>query len=206
MRLSFFLLIFANLIFFAWAQGHFGPTDDSREPQRMARQLQPEKLRIVPATKPAPANGDEPACRVVSGLGAADAEALKAAASGTEIRVLSLAAPKTYLVAITELPSKAAADRKVAELARFGVTDAKTVALPDGRREILLGSFPTEAAAGEFLQGLTRRGIKSARVESRSQPGLGARVEVRAPAALLLQQLPLLIAPYAEATLDECPR
>ena len=46
-RLFFFLLVFANLIFFAWAQGHFGQVDDNREPQRLASQLQADKLRIV---------------------------------------------------------------------------------------------------------------------------------------------------------------
>ena len=53
-RLFFFLLVFANLLFFAWAQGHFGATDDNREPQRLAEQLQADKLRIV-RSMPAPA-------------------------------------------------------------------------------------------------------------------------------------------------------
>ena len=46
-RLFFFLLVFANLLFFAWAQGYFGRTDENREPQRLAQQLQADKLRIV---------------------------------------------------------------------------------------------------------------------------------------------------------------
>ena len=33
-RLSFFLLVFANLIFFAWAQGYFSAADPNREPDR----------------------------------------------------------------------------------------------------------------------------------------------------------------------------
>lgn len=204
MRLFFFLLVLANLIFFAWTQGHFGPTDSSREPQRMTEQLHAEKLGIVGTARRSPASKDEVACRVINGLGMGEAEALSAAASGTEVRVLPLPEQKVHLVAITELANKAAADRKAAELIRFGVTEQKTVALPDGRREIVLGSFPTEAAANEFLLGLTRRGIKSARVESRDLPAPKARVEVRGPSSILLRQLPQLIAPYAEATLSDC--
>jgi hypothetical protein len=111
-----------------------------------------------------------------------------------------------HLVAIIELPGKAAADKKAAELVRFGVTEQKQVALPDGRYEIVLGSFQTEAAASGLLQSLVKRGIKSARVVGREQPAPKVRVEARAPAPLLLQQLPQLIAPYADATLAECEK
>jgi len=172
----------------------------------MAQQLHAEKLGIVRATKTPPAKKDEVVCRVINGLDMADAEALKSAvaAAGTELKVLPLAEPKIHLVAIIDLPGKAAADKKAAELTRFGVTGQKLMALADGRHEIVLGSFQTEAAASEFLQGLVKRGIKSARVDSREQPALKARVEARAPAAILLRQLPQLIAPHADATLADC--
>lgn len=206
-RLFFFLLVFANLIFFAWTQGHFGAADDGREPQRLSQQLHADKLRILqsggsPAAKPA-----APVCRVIDGLTTTEAEALRstAAAAGTELTLLPSTEPKIHLVAIVDLPNKAAVDKKAAELIRFGVTDQNAVALPDGRHEIILGRFASEAAASEFLQGLGKRGIKSARVDSRDPPATKARVVARAPAGILLQQLPLLIAPYAEATLADCP-
>lgn len=206
MRSFFFLLVFANLIFFAWAQGYFGASDDGREPQRLTQQLHAEKLQILRATPNRPVKQGVLACRVINGLSIAEAESLQSAvaAAGTELKVLPLAEPKIHLVAIFDLPGKAAAEKKAAELVRFGITEQKPVALPDGRHEIILGSFQTEAAASEFLQGLVKRGIKSARVDSRDQPPLKARVEARAPAAILLRQLPQLIAPYAEATLAEC--
>ena len=47
LRLGFFLLVFANLVFFAWAQGYFGGADPNREPDRLNQQLQPEKLRLL---------------------------------------------------------------------------------------------------------------------------------------------------------------
>lgn len=206
MRMFFLLLVFANLIFFAWAQGFMGASDDGREPQRLTQQLYPEKLRIVPAARKPVVNMAEQACRVISGLGMTDAEQLKIAveADGGKALVSPLAMPPNHLVVITELANKLAADKKFAELSRLKVEGHIIVALEDGRQEIVLGRFDTEPAAQAFLQALGKNGVKSARVESREQPATKARVEARAPATTLLQQLPKLIAPYADATLGEC--
>jgi hypothetical protein len=205
-RLIFFLLVLANLIFFVWNQGFFGTPDESREPQRLTQQLNAEKLRIVPGS-PLPAESREAStCRMVNGLNLANAEALKAAVSsaGAEAKVLPLAEPVLHLVVIADLANRAAADKKLAELARLGVEGPGLVALEGGRHEIVLGSFPVEAAARESLQGLIKKGIKSARVDAREQIAVKARVEIRGQSAILLQQLPKLIAPYADATLGEC--
>ena len=205
-RLFFFLLVFVNLIFFAWAQGYFGATDDSREPPRLAQQFQAEKLHILRDVKAPPAKKEEPVCRLISGLNVAEAEALKTAVEtfGGAAKVLPQQEPALHLVLIGELANKAAADKKSAELTRFGVQDHRIVALENGRFEIIFASFPAEAAAREMLQSLNKRGIKSARLDAREQPPLKARVETRAPASTLLQHLPKLIAPVADATIGEC--
>lgn len=205
-RLIFFLLVLANLVVFAWTQGYFGGTDDSREPQRLEQQLHPEKLRIARIVQGAPATREEPACRVISGLTLAHAEALKAAvaAVGAEAKVMPQDEPALHLVLIADLANKAAADKKLAELARLGIEGHRLVALGGDRYEIVLGSFPAEATARELLLGLNKKGIKSAKTDKREQPALKARVETRGAAATLLQQLPKLIAPYAEATLGDC--
>lgn len=206
-RPVFFLLVFANLLFFAWAQGYFGAADENREPERLNQQLQADKLRIVRDTAaPSTPKAADLACRIINGLAMANAEALKSAVQGVggEAKILPLAEQQQFLVLIAELPNQAAAEKKTAELVRFGVAEQTSVPLEGGRFEIVLGRFPAETAAREFLQGLMKRGIKSARIEAREQPALKARVEARAPAAILLQQLPLLIAPYADATLAEC--
>jgi hypothetical protein len=206
LRLFFFLLVLANLIFFVWNQGYFGTSDESREPHRLEQQLNAEKLRIVSDARPPAAKVAEVTCRSVNGLTLANAEALSAAvvAGGAEARILPVAEPALHLVVITDLANKAAADKKLAELTRLGVEAPKSVALEGGRHEIVLGSFATEAAARELLQGLAKKGIKSARVDARPQPALKAAVETPGEAATLLQQLPKLIAPYADATLGEC--
>ena len=205
-RPIFFLLVLGNLLIFAWTQGYFGAPDDGHEPERLGQQLHPEKLKIVGNVSVPAVRKDDRACRGVDGLKLAEAEMLRAAmdAAGGEARISPMAEPALHLVVIGDLANKAAADRKAAELTRLGFEGHSLVTLQDGRHEFVLGSFPTEAAAREFLQGLAGRGIKSARVEARAQPAVKARVEARATASTLLQQLPKLIASYAEATIGEC--
>jgi len=205
-RLFFLLLVLANLIFFAWAQGYLGTPDDGHEPQRLAQQLHPERLRIVPEARTPAAAKDEVVCRLVSGLSLTDAEALNAAvaSAGATAKILPVTAPAAYLVVITDLPNQAAVDRKVAELTRRGLKEFSSAAREGGRHELVLGNFPSEPAASEFLQGLTKRGVRSARVDLRQAPTVKASLETRGPAATLLRQLPQLIAAYAGATSDEC--
>lgn len=205
-RLFFFLLVFANLIFYAWAQGYFGGSDENREPQRLAGQLHAEKLRIVSSQQMAKEEKQALACRVINGLNQSEAEKLMTAVKtgGGNATILAPEEPKPHLVVIADLASKAIAERKVAELARFGITEPSTVELEGGRYEIVLASFSTEAAAREMLKGLVKRGIRSAAVDSREQ-AQQVRVEVRGPAAELLRQLPQLIAPHAAATIGDCP-
>lgn len=207
-RSIFFLLVLANLLVFVWTQGYFGDSDDGHEPQKLDQQLHPEKLRIVRIAQTAPVRKEEPACRVISGLTLANGEALKAAvaAAGADAKLMPQEEPALHLVLIADLANKAAADKKLAELARIGIEGHKLVALEGGRHEIVLGSFTSETAARDLLQALNKKGIKSAKTDKREQPAARARVEARGAATTLLQQLPKLIAPYAEATLGDCPQ
>ena len=57
MRVAFLILLLANVILFFWGQSRLGTGGGGREPERMAQQVSPDKLRIVPpdVLKPAPA-------------------------------------------------------------------------------------------------------------------------------------------------------
>jgi len=78
MRVAFFLLVLANLCFFAWAQGYFGGREEGREPQRLKEQIQPEKMKVVVTGQPVVAppapsapTAQQQACRRIDGLAAA---------------------------------------------------------------------------------------------------------------------------------------
>jgi hypothetical protein len=51
LRLTFFLLVFANLVFFAWAQGYFGGGDPNREPDRLVSNCSPRSCASFPAPR-----------------------------------------------------------------------------------------------------------------------------------------------------------
>lgn len=56
MRVAFLILLLANVVLFFWGQSRLGMGNEGREPERMAQQVSPDKLRIVPpdALKPVP--------------------------------------------------------------------------------------------------------------------------------------------------------
>ena len=60
LRLPVFLLVLANLLLFAWAQGYLGKSGNP-DAQRVAQQVLPEQLRIVSRGEPvrAPSTKDE---------------------------------------------------------------------------------------------------------------------------------------------------
>lgn len=198
MRIAFFLLVLANLVFFAWAQGYFGGEDAGREPQRLADQLNPGKMTVTVREKTVPV---AQACRLVGGLAAGDVESLhKALGEGVGLRALE---ETSWWVSINALPNKAAADKKAAELKLLGVTDFHVLQAEGGSFAVSLGVLDSEAAATELLQALGRKGVKSARVEAKAK--VPARVELRGPADLLAKRLPEAIAGVAGASVSDCP-
>ena len=48
MKLAFLLLVLVNVALFAWQHGVFGRfTESGREPERIARQVEPERIRVL---------------------------------------------------------------------------------------------------------------------------------------------------------------
>jgi len=209
-RAAFLLLVLANLAFFAWAQGYFGAQEQGREPQRLANQFAADKLRIVAAsaadkasaaTKPAPA-----VCRLVSGLPPAAVEAFKAGLAGLSVDIKPVEASSSYWVHIPPQPNKAAADKKAGELKALGIQDFYVVQDEGANRfAISLGLFKSEAAANEYLQGLGKRGVKSARIEVRETAPQPVRAMVKGAADVLDKRLPGLLARVPGAAVAECP-
>lgn len=212
-RAAFLLLVFANLAFFAWAQGYFGGDESGREPQRLAGQLAADKLRIVAAApagdKAAPTPPAAGTCRLVTGLPLAAVDAFKAGLAGpaSSVDIQPAEASSSYWVHIPPLPNKAAAEKKAAELKALGIKDF-SIEQDEGANPlaISLGLFKSEAAANEFLQVLTRRGVKSARIEARQPAQSTARAIVKGSAEFLDRRLPDLLLKLPGATVAECPR
>lgn len=209
-RFAFLALLLINLVFFAWAQGFFGETESGREPQRLAAQLVPDKLRLVPSPPPPaaapafvpPAAVAQPAaaavapppapaaaalaCRVANDLNPAQVQTLKAVVVRQpewQLTVANRSGEARYEVLIAALAGKDGVDVKLKELRALGISNVpKAVADGPGKLALVFAEFSNEAAAKELLAGLADKGVKSARVVNRGPSAL-SRAELRGPEA-----------------------
>ena len=211
MRALFFLLVLANLAFFAWSQGYFGSVDEGREPQRLATQLFPEKMKVAVAGGggPPPARATPaaaPECRLVGGLPLPDAEKLAAAVvekgEGARATLVPVGEGPAYWVHLPTQPNKAAAEKKAAELKPLGITEFKVLEQGDAF-VVSLGLFRNEQSARDLLQAVQKKGARSAQITEREGPSTRAGVEVRGPAEWLARRLPELLP--AGAAMGDCP-
>lgn len=216
MRIAFWLLLLANLLLLAWAQGMAGSPEAGREPERLVRQMAPEKLRIlgdasaVAATPPVAAAVEKPtlACKRIVGLSADEAKSLSEAAhvrGGWEAQTQPLPPVPMHWVAIGDLSSSALAEKKKTELRQLGITESEIVpGVAPGSFAVSLGLFREPQRAQEFLQKLTAKGVRSARIIPRDTPPDKFAVELRAPVDQLAALLPDLSTALPGAVTQDC--
>lgn len=246
LRLSFFVLLLANVLFFAWQQ-NAGPAN-GHEPQRLQQELQPEKLKLIAAPAPtttptpptaaavaatvatapepaAPAAAAEPApvptppvavepppppqlCKAFNGL---TLEAAKEAQSeintrspNTKSSLQSVRENPSYWVFIPSQANKAGAEKKVGELKQLGIEESFIISDEGPNRwAISLGLFRNKDTAEAFLQNLSKKGVRSAKLDVREKGGDKTRLEIHAPAELL-GTLAREIKPLAKASISDC--
>jgi hypothetical protein len=188
MRAFFLLVLLANLVFFAWAN-FFSESDTQSDPRPLARQIAPEKLRVLPSTlagrsaPPAPAKpAAEPqgtqisaaktACLELGAFAAADvtraSEALAPLSLGTRLSQRQVDDAASWWVFIPPRGNRQDAQRKAAELKARGV-DEYFILQDEGplRYALSLGVFKTEASATSRLEALRAKGVKTAQVGPR---------------------------------------
>jgi hypothetical protein len=212
MRLAFFLLLLANLALFAWGQGYLGAQEAGREPGRMQRQIEPERLQLLPAgttpTPPAPAAIPLAGCKQIEWLSAAEATAVRTAlADLPEWRIDRNARPAApaHWVLIPSLSSRAQAEKKNAELRQLGVESGEIVEdATHGPFVVSIRLFRERPAAEELMKTLTKKGARSAQLVQRTSETEQFSLELRAPADALDRRLPDLIATLPQASLLDC--
>lgn len=177
MRALFFVLVLANLVFFAWQAGYLGsPEAPKGEGERLNQQLQPEKIRIL-APDEAKKLAEAAKARVASCVEwgtfpqpEADQAVVALAALNLGSRLSARKVEETagWWVFMPPQGNKANADKKVDELKRLGVADFFIVQ-DEGPNKfaISLGVFRTEEAARNYLASLTTKGVITARAGER---------------------------------------
>jgi hypothetical protein len=200
-RSFFLLLVFANLVVYVWATGYLGGRDEGREPERLQKQLLPEKLKASLGVIPAESE-PERICRRAGPLDATEAEALdkRLAASGgqafrTSINVVN---HWVYIPAVDgKPPVKEIAALRQAGFKQFSVIQEKG----PHYNVVTIGLFPTEQAAKERMARLVRNNIKSARLVELSKPTGKAMLIARGTQPVLEKALASL-----NAVPVECPK
>jgi hypothetical protein len=179
-RTLFLVLLLANAVFFAWAR-YVSPPDAGADPAPLARQIEPEKLKVVaPAELPAPAPvsaraAPTPAaakCIEWGSFTLADApraeKALEPLALGPRLIQRRTEEQARWWVFIPPAANRALALKKAAELKALAV-DEYFVMQDEGphRWAISLGIFRTEDSARARLAALEAQGVRSAQVGER---------------------------------------
>lgn len=210
MRLAFFILLLANVVLFIWGQGYLGTQDAGREPERLKRQLQADRLQVLPAAAAEkPADRPAAACKRIEWLTAAEATAAKGAlgaGSGIEVIQTPRKEAPAHWVVIPDLPSRAAAEKKKAELRQLGIDNTEIVENgTSGTFAVSLGVFRNPPLAEDYLQSAAKKGVRSAKILSRELPPERYALELRGPTEILNKKLPELMVPLAQASLADCP-
>jgi cell division protein FtsN len=147
-------------------------------------------------------------CKSFSGLTPEAAKAAQVAISSSapnaKVTLIPTKESTSYWVHIPSQQSKAGADKKVAELKQMGVDDSFIIS-DEGPNKwaVSLGLFKSKDMADNYLQKLSKQGVRSAKIEVRDKGADKTRLEVSAPAEAL-GVLAREIKPLAGASLGEC--
>jgi len=180
LRALVFLLLLANLAFFAWTQGWLDAVvgvraQGGREPERLARQFQPESVRILAPDEAASAMMTPAAlsCLEAGPYTAAEAEQAEAALQAVlpaRSWVRSKAEqPGVWLVYLGRFATAEARQKRAEELRRRGTPFEEVQSPPELAPGLSLGRFDSRAAADKALEALTQSGVRAARVVTLSE-------------------------------------
>ncbi len=214
MRTVFFILVLANVAFFAFAWSG-GGAEANGEAQIIGQQLNPEKIHLLaPEQVSALTRKPEPpklatVCLEWGAFAGADA-----ARAGQALEPLGLGARLTqrrqeevaaYWVYIPPLASRQAATQKANELKRLGVDEYFVVPDdPKWRNAVSLGVFKTEEAAKARLEVLRAKGVKSATSGSRETQLSKTYFQVREANSTVTAKLNELKQGFAGTEVREC--
>ena len=195
MKALVFLLVLANLLFYAMSNGFFG-TPENPDAGRINQQIAVDRVKLVsrgeaPAVKTAEPVTAKPAdsCLRWEQLAIADADRLevfiKEKFADLNVKRQTIAGEgSSWWVFIPPLPGKAEADKKAGELRRLGITDYFIIQDNSSNRfAISLGVFSSEKGGQDRLAEVKTKGVKSARVSVRPGKETQYAIEAAGPLA-----------------------
>ena len=173
MRTVFLVLLFVNAIFLAWT--YYSRSIGSQGERMIAQQLDPEKIRLVSRDEAERlARARLPGCVEWGPIAPADAaraeEALNGIIPGAKLEQVTRSESSGWWVYVPPLASRQAANQRVAELRRAGITDLFVI--PDDaklRNAISLGVFRNEDSAKSHFEAVRKHGARDAVLAERER-------------------------------------
>jgi hypothetical protein len=172
LRIVLILLLLANLALFGYTRlDAYG----GGEPQRLAEQVQPEKVKLLSPQEVAalgPAKTASLADVCVEWGPLSESERTRALGELAPLGVAALVSARRvesegYPVTLNGFPTRAAAERRASELKARGIADVAVVDTGGGTFALTLGFYRTEQAANGRADALALQGIAGARVGAR---------------------------------------
>lgn len=225
-RAFFLLLVAANLALLAWTR--LGdPEEGIVDPEPMRRQVQPDRIRVVPGPEPAkpaasaaagaaapvspaPPAAPAAACLEWGGFALAEApraeKALEPLALGARLAQHRTEETAGWWAYMPPQGNRAAALKKVAELKALGVEEFFVLQDEGPQRwAISLGVFRTEEAAKSRLDTLRAKGVRSAVIGQRETQVPKVWFQVKSAEAALQERLKELAAQFPGTEVRACP-
>ncbi|MEQ1686876.1 MAG: hypothetical protein ABL916_24765 [Burkholderiaceae bacterium] len=205
LRLVLLALILANLGFYSWTQGWLDGVVGARaigdrEPERLARQVRPETVVILPPEAAASSTASvAPVCLEAGPFAGAELlaanaalkQGLPGAAEGSWAEVKT-ETPGAWIVYMGKFVDTETLTKKEQELKRLKLNFEVVRTPPALDRGLSLGRFDVRAAADTALERFTQQGVRTARVVELSPPGSATLLRAaRADEALAAQLLAL---------------
>lgn len=149
--------------------------------------------RVPAAPRNESPQASEPICVEWRGLGEADRErareAIKSLAAQRVLSAEELPVDKMYWVIFPPLPSEAASQVKLKEMAALKVKDAFIIKEDNWKNGISFGLYSTEDSARRYMRVLEQKGVSGLRLESKPRQGTAYYYLVRSEDAATLRDL-----------------
>jgi hypothetical protein len=185
LRLLATALVLANLLFFAWARGWFAPgwpppRHGESEPERLAAQVNPEAVTVLPpkaaSAALSAARASASVCLQAGPIGAPDLAAAEAALAPAQVPEGALSReplppPPLWLVTLRAGADPAVRRAREAELKKLGLAYETPTTGAEPANVFVLSRHPSQAAAEAAVAALA----------TASQPLKGARVATLPP-------------------------
>ena len=215
-------LLLANLAFFAWSQGWLDSIAGTRsigdrEPERLARQVRPELVRILPASAAgepvvaAPAAANPLTCLEAGPFTDAELTAVQTAAlaalPGAGIRTVKTERAGVWMVYMGRYAGREALTKKGDELKRRRLDFEELREPPALAPGISLGRFDNRDAATKALEQFAQQGIHTARVVEFAPASVSQTLRFdTADSALAAQALTLKAGALGSKPFAPCPK